>query len=56
MLKFYLKQIFEITDQGDVREESYYATLERLFNEFAESTGKKHIHITTLPKQTEAGN
>jgi len=56
MLKSYLKQIFEITDQGDAREESYYATLERLFNDFTESSGKKHIHITTLPKQTEAGN
>jgi hypothetical protein len=56
MLTSYLKQIFEITDQGDAREESYYATLERLFNEFAKSSGKNHIHITTLPKQTEAGN
>ncbi len=56
MLKSYLKQIFAITDQGDAREESYYATLERLFNECAESSGKKHIYITTLPKQTEAGN
>jgi len=56
MLKSYLKQIFTITDQGDAREESYYAALERLFIEYAESSGKKHIHITTLPKQTEAGN
>jgi len=27
-----------------------------LFNEFAASSGKNHIRITTLPKQTEAGN
>ena len=56
MLKSYLKKIFEIADQGDAREESYYATLERLLNEWADSSGKKNIHITTLPKQTEAGN
>ena len=56
MLKSYLKQIFAITDQGDAREESYYAALERLFIECAASSGKQHIHITTLPKQTEAGN
>ena len=56
MLKSYFKQIFEITDQGDAREESYYAALERLFIECAKSSGKQHIHITTLPKQTEAGN
>lgn len=56
MLHSYLKKIFAIADQGDAREESYYAALERLFIECAESSGKKHIHITTLPKQTEAGN
>lgn len=56
MLKSYLKKIFEIADQGDAREESYYAILDELLNGFAESSGKKNIHITTLPKKTEAGN
>jgi hypothetical protein len=56
MLKAYLKRIFEIAQQGDDREESYYSALEELVNSFAESTGKKKIHITTLPKKTEAGN
>lgn len=56
MLKSYLKKIFEVADQGDAREESYYGALEGLLNEWATSSGKKKIHITTLPKQTEAGN
>ena len=42
--------------QGDAREESYYPTLKDLLNEYAESTYKKNIHITILPKKTEAGN
>lgn len=33
MLKSYLKKIFEIADQGDAREESYYGALEGLLNE-----------------------
>jgi len=56
MLKSYLENIFEITNQGDAREESYYATLAALMNKLAESFGKGKIHITTLPKSTEAGN
>jgi len=51
-----LKQIFEITDQGDAREESYYSTLEGLFKKYTESVGMGNIQITTLPKKTEAGN
>ncbi|MFH2232004.1 MAG: adenine methyltransferase, partial [Patescibacteria group bacterium] len=56
MLKSYLKKIFEIANQGDAREESYYATLEVLMKELAQSLNKSKIHITTLPKSTEAGN
>ena len=41
---------------GDAREESYYGAFEGLLKEWATSSGKKNIHITTLPKQTEAGN
>lgn len=37
MLKPYLKRIFEIADRGDDREESYYSTLERLLEEYANS-------------------
>ncbi|GAI27368.1 unnamed protein product [marine sediment metagenome] len=56
MLKSYLKKIHEVASRGDAREESYYSALEDLLKEYAESTNKKNIHITTLPKKTEAGN
>jgi len=56
MLKSYLKKIVEVAQQGDTREESYYSVLEGLFKEYAVSVGKKNIHITILPKKTEAGN
>ncbi len=55
-LKAYFKRIFEIAMRGDAREESYYSSLEDLLKSYAEHTGKKHVHITTLPKKTEAGN
>jgi hypothetical protein len=56
MLKSYLKNIAEIAGMGDAREESYYSSLEKLLNEYATGAGKSSIHITSLPKQTEAGN
>jgi len=56
MLKAYLKRIFEVAQTGDAREESYYSSLEDLLRAFADSIGKKHIHVTTSPKKTEAGN
>jgi len=56
MLRPYLKRVYEIASRGDAREESYYSTLEELLDEYGESIGKKNIHVTTLPKRTEAGN
>jgi len=56
MLNSYLKRIFEVSKQGDAREESYYSGLEELIGRYAESVGKKKTHVTTLPKKTEAGN
>lgn len=56
MLKSYLKKIFEVGKTGDAREESYYSTLADLLSSYADSINKKNIHITTLPKKTEAGN
>jgi len=56
LLKSYLRKISEIVKRGDAREESYYSTLEELLNTFADSSNKKQIHITTLPKKTDAGN
>ncbi|MEW6409921.1 MAG: N-6 DNA methylase, partial [Nitrospirota bacterium] len=56
MLKSYLRKIHEVANRGDAREESYYLALVELLKEYAESIGKRNIHITTLPKRTEAGN
>ena len=56
MLKPYLKKIYQTANRGDAREESYYSILEGLFEEYTKSVGKSGIHITTLPKKTEAGN
>ncbi|MDO9575526.1 MAG: type ISP restriction/modification enzyme [bacterium] len=56
MLKLYLKKLFEVANRGDAREESYYSILEGLLKDYTETVGKKNIHITTLPKKTEAGN
>ncbi|MFH1489113.1 MAG: adenine methyltransferase, partial [Pseudomonadota bacterium] len=56
MIKGYLKEIFNTAKRGDAREESYYATLAGLIKEAAPSSVKTNIHITTLPKSTEAGN
>ncbi len=56
MLKSYLKEIFEVANRGDAREESYYSILEGLLKEYTDTVGKKNIQITTLPKKTEAGN
>lgn len=56
MLKNYLKQIAETSNRGDAREESYYSALKDLFEAYSGSTDKKNIHVTVLPKKTEAGN
>ena len=56
MLKSYLRKIYEIIQRGDAREETYYSTLEELLSEYSKLINKKDIKITTLPRQTEAGN
>jgi hypothetical protein len=56
MVKSYLEKIFEVAKRGDAREESYYSCLEELLKNYADSIDKKQIHITTLPKKTDAGN
>lgn len=56
MLKAYLKKIADTSKRGDAREESYYPVLKELLEEYSNSTGKKKVHITVLPKKTEAGN
>jgi len=56
MLKKYFKTITDVASQGDAREESFYSCLETLLQQFAASTNRSEVHVTTLPKKTEAGN
>ena len=56
MLKAYLKRILDVANHGDATEQSFYSTLEGLLQEYAKSIGKHNVHVTTLPKKTEAGN
>ncbi len=56
MIESYLKKIFEVNKTGDAKEESHYSALESLLNAYAESVSKRKVHVTTLPKKTEAGN
>jgi len=56
MLKEYLKKIADTNNRGDAREETYYPVLKDLFEEYSSSIGNKKIHVTVLPKKTEAGN
>ena len=56
MLKTYFKEIFEVAKRGDATEESYYSCLKKLFENYAVSKNKKRVHVTTVPRKTEAGN
>jgi len=52
----YLKQIAATTKRGDAREESYYGDLKNFLEEFSGVKRHRKIHVTVLPKKTEAGN
>lgn len=56
MLKEYLKRFHEVACRGDAREESYYSALDGLLNDYAASVGSENVQVTTLPKETDAGN
>jgi hypothetical protein len=56
LLATYLKKCSETTKSGDAREESYYPHISELFQSVAIALDKNKIHITTLPKKTDAGN
>jgi len=55
LFRSYLNTLHKIMTQGDAREESFYSALEELINAYAQDTAKKQVHVTTLPKKTEAG-
>lgn len=52
----YLQELSAVALQGDAREESYYPALAEMLAAIANSTGRAHVRITTLPKSTDAGN
>lgn len=56
MIETYITKIASITKRGDAREESYYPALAALLEEFSETKRKKKVHVTVLPKKTDAGN
>lgn len=56
LLEIYIKEITHTTIRGDAREESYYSYLSDLLSSYAKNCGRRGIHITVLPKKTEAGN
>ena len=56
LLKSYLSKLQEIISYGDAREESYYPAIELVLKEYSDANEITNIHITTLPKKTEAGN
>lgn len=42
MIQTYLQAIFDKTERGDAREESYYTTLESLLQAFAASINREN--------------
>jgi len=56
LLKGYLESLLDVHLQGDAREESFYGALTDLLAAIAGAAGLAKIHVTTLPKKTEAGN
>lgn len=52
----YANDLKEVALRGDAREESFYSSLSSLLANVAQSTGRTDVHVTTLPKSTEAGN
>ena len=52
----YLKELSAVALQGDAREESFYPALADMLAEVAQTSGRTHVRVTTLPKPTDAGN
>ena len=56
LFKNYLQNLAGVAGHGDAREESFYGALANILERFAEKAGLAEVHITTLPKSTDAGN
>ena len=51
----YFKALADVAGHGDAREESFYSCLQTLLREFAANTDRTGVHVTILPRKTEAG-
>ncbi|MBI5730916.1 MAG: hypothetical protein HY963_07245, partial [Ignavibacteriales bacterium] len=56
MISSYLKKLKNQYATGDSTENSFYKYLDELLVEYSEDKRKKKIHVTIIPKHTEAGN
>lgn len=56
MISSYLKQLKDQYSTADSTENSFYKFLDHLLVKYSLDRRKKKIHVTILPKQTEAGN
>jgi hypothetical protein len=56
LFKNYLQNLAGVARHGDAREESFYGVLANTLEQFAEKARLAGVHITTLPKSTDAGN
>ena len=56
ILTIYLQKIHEIYAEGNFREESFYSSLEKLFEECSSFlSSEEGLNIRVLPKKTEVG-
>lgn len=56
LFRAYLDELAAIARPGDAREESFYPALKSLLAQAGSHLGHPNLHVTVLPKQTEAGN
>ena len=56
IFKQYSKALADAASAGDAREESFYGALKDLMERVAHATSRAQVHVTVLPKPTEAGN
>lgn len=56
ILQEYIREISTKMQRGDAREETFYPALEKMIKVVAENLSQTKADVTTLPKQTEAGN
>ena len=52
----YFKELHAVARQGDAREESFYPALASMLKAAADTSGRTHVRVTTLPKPTDGGN